>query len=353
MKLILFTFKSSQLGAYALLTPESHMGLISRILEETRLAMRQLFIGSNNELAPVVKALLVDYRKSPEHPFPAGVLDVIKVWDWLTTLAPTGYGLTSTHPRCSEVIVGGDSAGGGLTMALVYMLRHRSLMRPASPCKPLQPAATILISPCLELHVTGKDHPLDYVHQIHMVLLTDWYLLGNVSLNQCTTKHARTSAHFKQFDFTNLCSPEPLLQGLDNDFLCSLASPVNATELALVGLPPTLLQVGGLELFRGPCEVFAQRAQQAGSRVNLQIFEHMPHVHQAFAGCTPLAANAVEKIGAFIASQVGKAKRFTDIEEIGGAADIQRARAINAEAKCFAIEDAATTMHMEDTIHAE
>src|SRR5882757_2676138 len=80
--------------------------------------------------------LAPDYRLAPEHPFPAAIDDAVAAYTWLT-----GAGFAPDH-----VVISGDSAGGGLTMALLLALRDRNL--------PL-PAGAIGISPMLDLTLSS------------------------------------------------------------------------------------------------------------------------------------------------------------------------------------------------------
>jgi len=91
-------------GGYVIGSPRSHRHLAAAIAR-----------------AAGTRALLLDYRLAPEHPFPAALGDAVAAYQWLLAqgIAP------------GRVVVAGDSAGGGLTVATLLALRDRGLPRPA------------------------------------------------------------------------------------------------------------------------------------------------------------------------------------------------------------------------------
>ena len=108
-------------GAYVLGGCASHRHLVSYLAKEGQ-----------------VDALLPEYRLAPEHPFPAAVEDAVEVFCWLLD---NGY-------DAGDIIVAGDSAGGGLSVSMMLALRDREL--------PL-PAAAFLLSPWLDLSASGES----------------------------------------------------------------------------------------------------------------------------------------------------------------------------------------------------
>ena len=102
-------------GAYALGSFKSHRDLVARL-----------------SAASGIRGLLIDYRLAPEHVFPAAIDDAFTVYRWLLA--------SGTKPE--HIVVGGDSAGGGLTLALLQTLRDKNVS---------QPAGAVLLSPWTDL----------------------------------------------------------------------------------------------------------------------------------------------------------------------------------------------------------
>src|SRR5438309_1237717 len=102
-------------------------------------------IRSDGELAARLgraggmRVLLPEYRLAPEHPFPAAIDDVIAVWRWLRT---------DRRSNAGSLAVAGDSAGGGLAVALLVATRDAE--------DPL-PAAAVLMSPTVDLTSSGAS----------------------------------------------------------------------------------------------------------------------------------------------------------------------------------------------------
>jgi epsilon-lactone hydrolase len=212
-------------------------------------------IRSDGELAARLgraggmRVLLPEYRLAPEHPFPAAIDDVIAVWRWLTTDRSTTRSLA----------VAGDSAGGGLAVALLVAARDAG--------DPL-PAAAVLMSPTVDLTSSGRS-------------MTE------------------------RVDQDPISTPA-LLSRLAADYLAGadpttpLASPLFAS---LSGLPPLLVQVGTADLLLSDAERLAEAATAAGVDVRLEIGEGLPHVYQLMLG-TPEAAEATARIGRFLREHV-------------------------------------------------
>jgi len=197
-----------------------------------------------------MRVLLPEYRLAPEHPFPAAIDDVLAVWRWLRTAQALGV---------RSIAVAGDSAGGGLAVALLVATRDGG--------EPM-PAAAVLMSPTVDLTSSGAS-------------MTERADQDPIS----------TPAMLRQFASDYLAGADPKTP---------LASPLFA---ALSGLPPLLIQVGTADLLLSDSERLATAAAHAGVDVTLEIGEGLPHVYQLLLG-TPEAAQATEQIGTFLRARV-------------------------------------------------
>ena len=197
-----------------------------------------------------MRVLFPEYRLAPEHPFPAAIDDVLAAWRWLRT----GQGLSA-----ASLAVAGDSAGGGLAVALLVATRD---------AREALPAAAVLMSPTVDLTSSGAS-------------MTERADQDPIS----------TPAMLGQFASDYLAGADPKTP---------LASPLFAP---LSGLAPLLIQVGTADLLLSDSERLAAVAAQAGVDVTLQVGEGLPHVYPIMLG-TPEAAEATEQIGKFLRALV-------------------------------------------------
>jgi monoterpene epsilon-lactone hydrolase len=193
-----------------------------------------------------VRGLALDYRLAPENPFPAAVEDATKAYRWLLA-----QGIKPAH-----VVVAGDSAGGGLTLATLLALRD---------AKDPLPAAGVCISPWTDMEGAGASMKTraqaDPVVQLEGLLGMAKLYLG------------------------------------DKDPKTPLAAPLHAD---FRGLPPLLIQVGDAETLLDDATRVAERAKTAGVKVDLEVWPEMIHVWHLFAPILPEGQQAIEKIGQFI-----------------------------------------------------
>ena len=194
-----------------------------------------------------VRTLAVGYRLAPEHPFPAALNDALAAWRFLGD-----EGIAAAH-----VGIGGDSAGGGLTVALINALRDDK--------EPL-PACAWLVSPWTDLTMSGstlttKDKTDPIIHKAYLQELADAYLAGGVN-----AKDPRVS---------------PLYADL-RDF------------------PPTLIQVGSAETLLDDATRFAAALGAADVPITLEIWPHMMHAWHLWNAHLEPGRRALTSAGAFI-----------------------------------------------------
>jgi epsilon-lactone hydrolase len=195
--------------------------------------------------------LLPEYRLAPENPFPAALEDALKSYRWLLT---QGY-------KSSDIIVSGDSAGGGLSLATVLALRDAG--------EPL-PAAVVVMSPWADLTHKGQSHvtKADSEAVLKTEVLKEWAL--------CYADEA------------NLSNP--------------LVSPVYAD---FHGFPPLLIQVGSEEILLDDSLLLTEKAKADGVAVTLKVWDGMWHVWQALGDFLPESRKAFEELGQFVQEHVG------------------------------------------------
>lgn len=199
-----------------------------------------------------MRVLVPDYRLAPEHAFPAAVDDALDAYSWLTGAGGIAHG---------NVVVGGDSAGGGLTLSL--LLRLREAHRP-------MPRAAVLLSPWTDLTVSSPSYAT------------------NRDRDPSITQEGLRRAG--------------LMYAGDTDPADPMASPLFAD---VGGLPPLLIHVGGDETMLDDSRLFAERAQAAGVGVTYRMWPGLWHVHHHEAPEVPEAVEAIGDIGTFVRGQFG------------------------------------------------
>lgn len=213
-------------GAFCLRFPNVHAALAGRLCR--RLGTR---------------ALMVDYRLAPEHPYPDALDDCTNAYLWLRR---------DTDPQ--RIVCAGDSAGGTLVLALLHRLKALG--------EPL-PSCAVLLSPVVDFTLSSPS------------------LIANAERDPVFTLK-------KLISLRCLYAPperyvEPTLSPLFGDFR---------------GFPPLLFQAGEIEMLRDEAVRAGDRAHQAGVKVQVEIWRHMCHVFQAFP--LPQATLAEARIAEFI-----------------------------------------------------
>jgi phosphinothricin tripeptide acetyl hydrolase len=219
-------------GGYVIGSPRSHRHLAAAIAG-----------------AAGASALLLDYRLAPEHPFPAAVEDATAAYRWLLDQA-----IAPEH-----IVIAGDSAGGGLTVATLLALREARV--------PL-PAGGVCISPWVDLTCSGASYA-----------------------TKAAADPIVRRASVEEMARAYLGATPPRTP---------LASPLFAD---LRGLPPLLIHVGSDEVLLDDAVQLAERAKAAGVDATLEIYDRMIHVWHWFLPMLDEAQTAVEAIGRFVRSR--------------------------------------------------
>ncbi len=217
-------------GGYVVCGPRTHRDLIARVA-----------------LATGARCVAPVYRLAPEHPFPAAVDDAVAAY----------CALLAEGVRPERLIVGGDSAGGGLTLAMMLRLRDAGM--------PL-PSRAVLLSPWVDLTCTG----------------------ASIDANRGLDFLAREPLEFYAAAYLG-----------DTPGTDPLASPLHAP---LAGLPPLLLLTGSAESFHSEALALVDRAREAGVDVQVHVGDGMIHVWPAFASLFPEARAAFDVISAYVST---------------------------------------------------
>jgi Esterase/lipase len=198
-----------------------------------------------------MRTLAVAYRLAPEHPFPAAYDDALTAWRFLRN-----QGIAAAH-----IAIGGDSAGAGLTLALISRLRdaHEEL-----------PACGWLISPWMDLTMSGSTFESKTVVDP---------LIHKEYLNELANAYVPAGMDRK----------DPRLSPLYADFR---------------SFPPMLIQIGSDETLLDDAIRLAARAGAADVAVTLEIWPHMIHAWPLWNAHLEDGRRALANAGAFIARQV-------------------------------------------------
>jgi acetyl esterase/lipase len=215
-------------GAYFFGGVETHRSMVKKICKLSGL-----------------RALVIDYRLAPENPYPAAIEDAEAAYDFLV----------EQGVRPETLLLAGDSAGGGLSLALMQKLREND--------KP-QPRAVALMSPWTDLTMSGKSYK-------------------------------------ERYDRDPMIDAEKIVDAID--FYCPnqdkknpLISPLFAD---LTGFPPMFVQVGSEEVLFDDSEKLVQKAKKAGIQTEFEIWDGMAHVFQMAHGFVPESQAALKNMAGF------------------------------------------------------
>jgi len=198
-----------------------------------------------------IRTLAIDYRRAPEHPYPAAHEDALTAWRFLRQ-----QGIAAAN-----IVVGGDSAGGNLTLALMARLRAAGEELPA---------CAWLLSPWTDLTMSGatlqtRDAVDPLIHTAYLAELADAY------------------------------APAPA------DRRDPLISPLFADP---TGFPPTLIQVGSAETLLSDATRLAESLGSADVPVTLEIWPHMIHAWPVWNARLEAGRRALASTGQFIRSHL-------------------------------------------------
>lgn len=191
------------------------------------------------------QCLIIEYRLAPEHPFPAAVEDAFLAYQWLRD---KGF-------RSDKIVIGGDSAGGGLTLATLLKIKEMNLP---------QPLAAFCLSPWLDLSASSPEMDT-YEDQDPFIDKESIKIWGHRYAGE-DVKHP-------------------------------LASPLFAD---LRGIAPVLVQIGTSEILLFENRSLHQKAIELGLDFQYYEYPNMIHVFQVFAGFLPQADEAIRQIGCFV-----------------------------------------------------
>jgi len=180
---------------------------------------------------------LIDYRLAPEHPFPAAPNDCLTVYKWLLQ----SYGVSP-----GKLCIAGDSAGANLALVTMLMAKDAGLAMPSSAW---------LMSPGVDCDWSKENY--EDMQGDDPMFTTDALVIMDHYFNGANRKDYRISPIHGQLD----------------------------------GLPPVLIEAGGLEIFRNHPEMLANAANINSTQVTAKVWAEMGHVFQAF-GFIPEAEKA-------------------------------------------------------------
>jgi epsilon-lactone hydrolase len=220
-------------GGWVTGSPASHRPLTWRLAEQTG-----------------VPVYAIDYRLAPEHPFPAGLEDCLAAYRALLD-----KGLVP-----GAIVIGGDSAGGNLTLALALKLKAVGLP---------QPAALVCLSPATDMEAPTPSR----MENRQSDAMFDHRSFATIAKHYCPGRDPG----------------DPLISPRRGD---------------PAGLPPTLFQVSGAEMLRDDSVLMAEKMRSAGVDVTIEIWPKVAHVWHITADILPEGRAAIAKAAGFIKAKL-------------------------------------------------
>lgn len=219
-------------GGYVAGSCSDHRGFISKFAKNT---------GVTN--------LLYEYRLAPENPFPAALDDSVKIYEWILS---AGY-------KPENIIMAGESAGGGLCLATLLALKERNIALPV---------AAVAISPWTDLTCSSDSYRTK--NNVSLAPLNSWIV-------------------FSKYYVGNNEATFPFISPLFGD---------------LKGLPPILINSGLDDELYEDGEKFYHKAKAAGVDITFRPGPGMVHCYPLLAPMFQEATNAMNEIVGFIKSQL-------------------------------------------------
>lgn len=192
--------------------------------------------------------LTVDYRVAPEHPYPAALEDAVCAYRWLTE---------NKKYDPSKIVIAGDSAGGGLTLALILWLRDHGL--------PL-PAGVITMSPWTDLTCSGESFTTNFERDPQFGNTKDNMLYHSAYIGDADPTDPYMSPMFGSYE----------------------------------KMPPILMQVGSYEVLLSDTLTVADKIRKSGGKIRLSVYDGMFHVFQMAMNMIPESREAWEEAAAFL-----------------------------------------------------
>jgi epsilon-lactone hydrolase len=221
-------------GVYVIGTAVASVPLVSELVRRT-----------------AAKAITLDYRLAPEHPYPAAIEDARAAYEGLLA-----QGIDPSH-----IAFAGESAGGGLAVATLLALREAG--------RPL-PSCAFVMSPYVDLTLSGET------------------LLQRQAVDPILAPaglRARVPDYLGAAD-----ASDPHISPIYGD---------------LSGLPPLLIQVGSHEILLSDALRLAERAALCDVQITLEVTTGVPHVFQGFAGLLDEAGAALDRAADFVKTSIG------------------------------------------------
>lgn len=192
--------------------------------------------------------LTVDYRVAPEFPYPAALEDAVASYKWL---------IEEKKYAPEKIVVAGDSAGGGLTLALILYLRDHGI--------PL-PAGVIVMSPWTDLTCSGESYTTNYSRDPQFGNTKDNMLYNSSYIGDNDPREPYISPVFGEYH----------------------------------GFPPVLMQVGSEEVLLSDTLTVAEKLRNAHGKLRLSVYDGMFHVFQMALRLIPESREAWTEVGRFL-----------------------------------------------------